>query len=54
MHQMFRAIRRVLEEHPDVKAIYPIHMNPAVRRAADDVFGDSGRSYLQRVQQTVR
>lgn len=34
MHQMFRAIRRILDEHPDVKAIYPIHMNPAVREAA--------------------
>ena len=36
MHRMFRAIRRVLEEHPDVKAIYPIHMNPVVRKAAHD------------------
>lgn len=34
MHRMFRAIRRVMEEHPDVKAIYPIHMNPKVRAAA--------------------
>ncbi|MDO4183254.1 MAG: UDP-N-acetylglucosamine 2-epimerase (non-hydrolyzing) [Coriobacteriia bacterium] len=34
MHSMFRAIRRVMEEHPDVKAIYPIHMNPQVRKAA--------------------
>ena len=34
MHRMFRAIRRVLEEHPDCKAVYPIHMNPAVREAA--------------------
>lgn len=34
MHRMFRAIRRIMEEHPDVKAIYPIHMNPAVREAA--------------------
>ena len=34
MHQMFRAIRRVLEEHPDCKAVYPIHMNPLVRQAA--------------------
>ncbi len=34
MVHMFRAIRRVLEEHPDVKAIYPIHMNPAVRETA--------------------
>lgn len=36
MHNMFRAIRRVMEEHPDVKAIYPIHMNPVVRKAADE------------------
>lgn len=36
MHHMFRAIRRVMDEHPDVKAIYPIHMNPVVRAAADE------------------
>ena len=35
MHSMFRAIRRVLDEHPDCRAIYPIHMNPAVREAAE-------------------
>lgn len=34
MHSMFRAIRRVIDEHSDVKAVYPIHMNPAVREAA--------------------
>lgn len=34
MHCMFRAIRRVMEEHPDTKAVYPIHMNPKVREAA--------------------
>ena len=34
MHHMFRAIRRVMEEHPNTKAIYPIHMNPEVRAAA--------------------
>ncbi len=34
MHQMFRAIRRVMEEHPNTKAIYPVHMNPKVREAA--------------------
>ncbi len=34
MRRMFRAIRRVLEEHPEVKALYPIHRNPAVREAA--------------------
>ena len=36
MRHMFRAIRRVLEEHSDVKALYPIHMNPAVRIVADE------------------
>ena len=34
MHHMFRAIRRIIDENPDVKAIYPIHMNPIVRKAA--------------------
>ncbi len=36
MRRMFRAIRRVMEERPDVKAIYPIHMNPQVRKAAHE------------------
>lgn len=43
MHNMFRAIRRVMEEHPDVKAIYPIHMNPVVRQAADEELGGCDR-----------
>jgi len=43
MHQMFRAIRRIVDEHPDVKAIYPIHMNPVVRAAADEELGDCDR-----------
>ena len=43
MHNMFRAIRRVMEEHPDVKAIYPIHMNPVVRKAAEEELGGLDR-----------
>lgn len=43
MHNMFRAIRRVMDEHPDVKAIYPIHMNPTVRQIADAELGDCDR-----------
>ena len=39
MHHMFRAIRRVLDEHLEYKAVYPIHMNPVVRQAADDELG---------------
>ena len=36
MHHMFRAIRRIMDEYPDVKAIYPIHMNPVVRQIASE------------------
>lgn len=43
MHNMFRAIRRVMVEHPDVKAIYPIHMNPVVRQAAEEELGGCDR-----------
>ncbi len=39
MHHMFRAIRRVLDEHPECKAVYPIHMNPIVRQAAEQELG---------------
>ncbi len=46
MRNMFRAIRRVLEEHSDVKAIYPIHMNPEVRKIADEVLGDCEQIHL--------
>ena len=46
MHHMFRAIRRVMEEHPDVKAIYPIHMNPVVRKAADEELGGCDRIHI--------
>ena len=46
MKNMFRAIRRVMDEHPDVKAIYPIHMNPVVRETANDILGDDERIHI--------
>ena len=46
MHNMFRAIRRVLEEHKDVKAIYPIHMNPTVRKAAKEELDGCDRIHI--------
>lgn len=46
MHHMFRAIRRVLDEHPNVRAIYPIHMNPVVRKAADEELGDCKQIHI--------
>ena len=46
MYNMFKAIKRIIDETPDVKAIYPIHKNPVVRKAANDVFGDDDRIHL--------
>lgn len=46
MRNMFRAIRRVMDEHPDVKAIYPIHMNPAVRQAAEAELSGCDRIHI--------
>ena len=46
MNHMFRAIRRVMDEHPDVKAIYPIHMNPVVRETANSILGDDDRIHI--------
>ena len=46
MYSMFRAIKRIVDEHPDLKVIYPIHMNPVVRKAASDIFGDEDRVHI--------
>ena len=46
MHHMFRAIRRIMDEHTDVKAIYPIHMNPVVRKAADEELAGCDRIHI--------
>ena len=46
MRHMFRAIRRVMDEHSDVKAIYPIHMNPVVREIAAEFLGDDERIHI--------
>lgn len=46
MRNMFRAIRRVMDEHPDVKAIYPIHMNQVVRDTANEILGNDDRIHI--------
>ena len=46
MHNMFKAIRRVLDEHIDCKAIYPIHMNPEVRKVAAEEFDGCDRIHV--------
>lgn len=46
MRRLFRAIRRTVDEHPDVKAVYPIHLNPAVREIADEILAGDDRIRL--------
>ncbi len=46
MRNMFRAIRKIMDEHPDVKAIYPIHMNPVVREIANEELGGCDRIHI--------
>lgn len=46
MKNMFRAIKRVMDEHEGVKAIYPIHMNPVVRETADSILGNDERIHI--------
>lgn len=46
MHHMFRAIRRIMDEHYDIKAIYPIHMNPVVRQEAEEELGGCARIHI--------
>ncbi len=46
MENMFRAIKRVIDEHPDIKAIYPMHMNPSVRNYAKRILGSNERIHL--------
>lgn len=46
MVQMFRAIRRVVDETPDIKVIYPVHLNPAVQETAEMILGSHSRIHL--------
>lgn len=46
MVHMFNAIKRVMDENENVKAIYPIHMNPVVRETANKILGDDDRIHI--------
>lgn len=43
MRHMFQAIKRIIDEHEDIKVVYPIHMNPSIRELADDIFVNTDR-----------
>lgn len=53
MYHMFRAIKRAIDEHGDVKMVYPVHLNPLVREAAQTVFGDDPRIRLVEPMEVV-
>ena len=46
MRHIFKAIRRIVDEYPDVKVIYPVHLNPRVQEVAKEVLGDSDKIRL--------
>ncbi len=46
MRNMFRAIKRLVDEHDDVQVVYPVHLNPAVREVANEVLGNDPRIQL--------
>ncbi|MGW6298150.1 non-hydrolyzing UDP-N-acetylglucosamine 2-epimerase [Peribacillus butanolivorans] len=46
MRNMFRAVKKIIEEHDDVQVVYPVHLNPTVREIADEVLGEDPRIHL--------
>lgn len=46
MRNIFKAVKRIVDEFDDVKVIYPIHKNPKVREIANEVFGNTDRVKL--------
>jgi len=46
MRNMFRAIKRLVNDHDDVQVVYPVHLNPAVREVANEILGNDPRIHL--------
>ena len=46
MKNMFRAIKRIIEEFDDIQVVYPVHLNPLVRQDANEVLGDNNKVHL--------
>jgi UDP-N-acetylglucosamine 2-epimerase (non-hydrolysing) len=46
MRRIFRAVRRLVDEHPEIAVVYPVHLNPAVQEAAQEVLGAHERIHL--------
>lgn len=46
MRNIFRAVKRLAEDHPDIQVVYPVHLNPAVRETANGILGNDPRIHL--------
>ncbi|MBB5355442.1 UDP-N-acetylglucosamine 2-epimerase (non-hydrolyzing) [Anoxybacillus mongoliensis] len=46
MRNMFRAVKRLVEDYDDVQVVYPVHLNPVVRELANDILGNDERIHL--------
>ena len=43
MRNIFNAVKRLVIEVPNIKVVYPIHLNPNIRKIADEVIGDNDK-----------
>lgn len=46
MKQMFRAMRRIVNDHPDITMIYPVHLSPIVQETAKSILSNHERIIL--------
>lgn len=46
MRGIYRALKEIVENYPDVEIVFPVHKNPAVRQVVQDVLGDVPRVHL--------
>lgn len=46
MRHMFKAISRIVDKYPDVKVVYPVHLNPKVKEVADEILSGNDRVRL--------
>ena len=46
MRKIFRAIRQIVDEYKDVRILFPIHLNPEIRKIADEILGRNSQIHL--------
>ncbi|RRN71979.1 UDP-N-acetylglucosamine 2-epimerase (non-hydrolyzing) [Peribacillus simplex] len=46
MEEIFRSVKRLLEDHTDIQVVFPLHKNPVVREIAYRIFGETERLHL--------